>query len=30
MDEHYCTIKISASKNMKQIEHSIKLKSESI
>jgi hypothetical protein len=27
---HYCATKISASNNMKQIEHSIKLKSESI
>jgi hypothetical protein len=30
MDQHYCTIKISALNNMKQIGHSIKLKSESI
>jgi hypothetical protein len=30
MDQHYCTIKIFALNNMKQIGHSIKLKSESI
>jgi hypothetical protein len=30
IDQHYCTIKISASNNMKQIGYSIKLKSESI
>jgi hypothetical protein len=30
MDQHYCAIKISASNNMKQIGHLIKLKSESI
>jgi hypothetical protein len=29
-DQHYCTIKISASNNMQQIGHSIKLKPESI
>jgi hypothetical protein len=30
VNQHYCTIKISASNNMKQIGYSIKLKSESI
>jgi hypothetical protein len=30
MDQYYCTIKISASNNMKQIGHSMKHKSESI
>jgi hypothetical protein len=30
MEQHYCTIKISASNNMQQIGHSIKLKFESI
>jgi hypothetical protein len=30
MDQHYCTIKISASNNMLQIGHSIKFISESI
>jgi hypothetical protein len=30
MGQHYCAIKISASNNMKQIGHSIKLKSNSI
>jgi hypothetical protein len=30
MDQHYCTIKILALNNMKQIGHLIKFKSESI
>jgi hypothetical protein len=30
MYQHYCTIKILALNNMKQIGHSIKLKSKSI
>jgi hypothetical protein len=30
MDQHYCTMKVLALNNMKQIGHLIKLKSESI